>query len=159
MVMALRALALTAAALALTACVSTRQQHGYVMERGETELDAQVGIDTRESVLARYGEPSIRPALSDDVWYYVTSGTNSRAFFETETIRRSVTAFAFDAEGHVAAVETYGMEDGQAIELVGRETPTRGKELSFIEQLMGGAGQIPGLPGGQQGQSQPGGPQ
>ena len=156
--MLLRALALGTAVIALSACVSTRQQHGYVMERGEATLDAQVGIDTRESVLARYGEPSLRPALSDDVWYYVTSGTNSRAFFDTETIRRQVTAFAFDAEGHVAAVESYGLEDGKPVELVGRETPTRGKELSFIEQLMGGAGQIPGLPGGQQGQPQPGGP-
>ena len=155
--MVLRGLMLCAAILALSACVSTRQQHGYVVERGEEVLVGQVGIDTRESVLARYGEPSLRPALSDDVWYYVTSGTNSRAFFQTETIRRQVTAFAFDEGGRVAAVETYGLEDGQAVDLVSRETPTRGKELSFIEQLMGGAGQIPGLPGGQQ-QPQPGGP-
>ena len=155
--MILRALALGTAILTLSACVSTRQQHGYVMERGEAALEAQVGIDTRESVLARYGEPSLRPALSDDIWYYVTSGTNSRAFFETETVRRQVTAFAFDTDGRVAAVENYALEDGKAVELVGRETPTRGKELSFIEQLMGGAGQIPGLPGGQQ-QPQPGGP-
>ena len=152
----LRALVLGLVAVSLTACVSTRQQHGYVIERGEEALDAQVGIDTRESVLARYGEPSMRPALSDDVWYYVSSGTNSRAFFETETIRRQVTAFAFDEGGRVAAVETYALEDGQGIDLVGRETPTRGKELSFIEQLMGGAGQIPGLPG--QGPQGPGGP-
>jgi outer membrane protein assembly factor BamE (lipoprotein component of BamABCDE complex) len=125
-------------------CVSTRARHGYVIERGESALEAQVGVDTRESVLARYGEPSVRPALSDDVWYYITSATNSRAFYNTETTQRQVVAFAFDDDGQVTGVETYDLSDGRSVDLVDRETPTRGKELSFLEQLIGGVGQLPG---------------
>ena len=147
------------ACLILAACVSTRAQHGYVPERGERALEAEPGIDTKESVLARYGEPSVRPAMFDDVWYYVSSASNSRAFYRTQTTRREVTAFAFGEDDRVFEVATFGLEDGRPIDIVSRTTPTRGKELSFLEQLIGGAGQIPGLPGGgPQGPGGPGGP-
>jgi outer membrane protein assembly factor BamE (lipoprotein component of BamABCDE complex) len=153
----MRTLVLLLLCVTTAACVSTRARHGYVVERGEETLDAQVGIDTRESVLARYGEPSVRPALTDDVWYYVSASTNSRAFYETETTAREVVAFAFDQEGRVADVVTYGLEDGKPVDIVSRVTPTRGKELSFLEQLIGGVGQLPGLPQGQ-GPGAPGNP-
>ncbi|ADM09703.1 lipoprotein, SmpA/OmlA family protein [Parvularcula bermudensis HTCC2503] len=126
---------------ALSACVAVEDRHGYVMERGETELSATVGVDTKDSVLARYGEPSIRPPLSDDVWYYVTSSSSSRAFYETETTSRNIVLFAFNEDDTVADVMTFDLEDGQDINLVNRVTRTRGKELSFFEQLIGGVGQ------------------
>ncbi|MBB4659671.1 outer membrane protein assembly factor BamE [Parvularcula dongshanensis] len=144
----MRTLLLLALTLSLTACVSTRARHGYVIERGEDSLQAEVGIDTRESVLARYGEPSVRPAMSNDVWYYVSSATNSRAFYETQTTQRQVVAFNFDDEGRVASIDNYTLADGRDVNIVGRETPTRGKELSFLEQLIGGVGQMPGIPQG-----------
>ena len=152
----LRAFVLCLACLGLAACVSTRAQHGYVPERGETALEAEPGIDTKESVLARYGEPSVRPAMFDDVWYYVSSASNSRAFYKTQTTRREVTAFAFDNGGRVFEVATFGLEEGRPVNIVSRTTPTRGKELSFLQQLLGGVGQVPGLPGG--GPQGPGGP-
>ena len=156
----MRTAILLLATLTLAACVSTRAQHGYVPERGETALEAEPGVDTKESVLARYGEPSVRPAMFDDVWYYVSSASNSRAFYKTETTRRAVTAFAFADDGSVFEVATFALEDGRPIDIVSRTTPTRGKELSFLEQLIGGVGQIPGLPGqGPQGPGGPGAPQ
>ncbi|WOI54230.1 outer membrane protein assembly factor BamE [Parvularcula sp. LCG005] len=132
------------AALSATACVSTRDRHGYVIERGETELEAMAGVDTRESVLARFGEPSFRPALYDDVWYYASAATNTRAFYQTETMSRQVVAFHFDDDGTVTNVENYTLADGQNINMVDRVTRTRGKELTFLEQLIGGVGQMPG---------------
>lgn len=123
-----------------TACVSVRDSHGYVIERGETELEALQGVDTKESVLARYGEPSVRPALSDDVWYYISSTSNSRAFLPTETTSRRVVVFAFNEEGVVEDVLDFDLEDGQQVRLSDRVTRTRGKELTFLEQLVGGVG-------------------
>lgn len=137
-VLALSALLLT------TACVGIRDNHGYVMERGETELNAMEGIDTKESVLARFGEPSIRPSMSDDVWYYVSSTSNTRAFFNTETVQREIVVFAFNEDGTVADVLSYDLADGDTINISDRITRTRGKELSFIEQLIGGVGQSGG---------------
>lgn len=145
----LRAITLVAVIIALSACVSTRARHGYIIERGETELTAEQGLDSRESVLARYGEPTLRPAMNDNTWYYVTMTTNARAFFRTQTTNRQVVAFNFDNEGSVTAVESYALADGMNINLVDRETPTRGKQLTFIEQLVGSVGQLPPTQGPQ----------
>lgn len=128
------------AGVVLSGCVSTRDRHGYVMERGETEIDAMTGVDTKDSVLARFGEPSMRAALTDDVWYYASSGTNSRAFFNKEIMTREVVAFAFDDAGMVSGVQKYDLSDGMDVALEDRVSRTRGKELSFLEQLIGGVG-------------------
>ena len=149
----LRVIALFAALASLTACVSTRSMHGYRIERGETELSADVGIDSRESVLARFGEPTLRPAMNDSTWYYVTLTTNQRAFFRTQTTSRNVVAFHFDDQGMVSGVDDFDLDDSLDIHLVSRETPTRGKQLTFMEQLVGSVGQVSsapeGAPGGQ----------
>lgn len=140
----MRLIALCLIGLTLVGCVSTRTRHGFVIERGESALEAMNGVDSKDSVLARYGEPSMRPAISDDVWYYVSSATNTRAFYRTQTMARSVTAFRFDDDGMVETVEKYELADGKPIELVDRVTRTRGKELTVLEQLIGGVGQMPG---------------
>jgi outer membrane protein assembly factor BamE (lipoprotein component of BamABCDE complex) len=139
----LRYLVLAAVVISLTACVSTRARHGYVIERGETALEAEVGIDSKESILARYGQPSIVPALNANTWYYISSTSNARAFYQTRTTSREVVAFTFDTEGMVADMTTFDLSDGKTIALVDRETPSRGKELSFLEQLLGTVGQLP----------------
>lgn len=146
------------AALLLSGCVSTRANHGYVVELGESGLEAIPGVDTKESVLARYGEPSVRPPLNDDVWYYISQRTNARAFFLTEVYDRTVVAFAFDEEGHVEVVETLTLEDGQEIDIVARKTATRGREATLFEQIFGGVGVGTPVPGGQAGPGGPGGP-
>ena len=101
----IRFITLAAIVLGLSACVTVRTQHGYVIEAGETELTAMVGVDTKDSVLARFGEPSITPALNANTWYYVSSRASARAFFRTQTVKREVTAFNFAADGSVAEVK------------------------------------------------------
>ncbi len=140
-----------AAVLMLQACVSVRSNHGYVLERDQTELTAEAGLDSKESVLAKYGEPSMIGTFDRNAWYYLNSTDTTRAFFHSKTKRRTVVAFRFDDEGVVEEVKSYTLDDGEAIKLVSRATPTRGKELNFWEQLLGNVGQLPaGL--GQEGQ-------
>ncbi len=98
------------------------------------------GIDTKESVLARFGEPSVRPPLEDDTWYYISQKTNARAFFQTEVYERTIVAFNFDEDGTVTEIDRYSLDDGTNVDIVGRKTATRGKELNFFEQLLGGVG-------------------
>jgi len=60
--------------------------------------------------------------------------------------QRSVTEITFDkADGKVAAVRTLGLEDGRQVAMERRETPTRGRQLTILEQLLGnvGRGQLP----------------
>lgn len=135
------------AVVSLNGCVAVRSNHGYALERGEEGLDAKVGLDTKESVLARYGEPSMIGTFDQNAWYYMTSFDTARAFFRPKTQRREIIAFHFDDEGVVSEVGQYDLEDGLDVGMISRVTPTRGKELTFWEQLLGNVGQLPAATG------------
>jgi outer membrane protein assembly factor BamE (lipoprotein component of BamABCDE complex) len=149
----IKAALLGAGLVAATGCVSVRTQHGYALERGETELTARPNIDTRESVIARYGEPSLKGVLDDNSWYYVANADQARAFFRPELTYQTVVAFHFNEEGFVEEVEQLSLKDSVNVKISSRETPTRGKELSFWEQLLGNVGQLPAGGIGGQGQN------
>lgn len=151
------ALLLTAGAVALGGCVSVRTAHGYVLERGEADFRIENGVDTKESVLAKYGEPSTKGAFDENYWYYLASQDSARAFFKPKTKVRQITAVKFDAAGVVEDARTLSVADGYNLRFVARTTPSRGKELSFWEQLLGNVGQLPTAQTGQ-GPGGPGGP-
>ena len=134
--------------LGASGCVSVRSSHGYVLERGESELNAKEGVDTKESVLAKYGEPSIIGAFDNNAWYYLAARDQSRAFFRPEVTSRDIVAFKFDDQGKVASVEKYDMNDGVDVKTVSRATPARGKQLGLWEQIFGTVGQLPATTGG-----------
>lgn len=130
-------------AFSLQACVSVRTSHGYVLERDQDELTAEPGFDTKESVLAKFGEPSMIGTFNRNAWYYLNSSDTARAFFKPKTQRRQVVAFYFDEAGGVSDVQRFSLNDGDDIRMVSRVTATRGKELNFWEQLLGNVGQLP----------------
>lgn len=136
-------LALGAALFGASGCVSVRQSHGYVLERGETELDARVGLDTKESVIAKYGEPSMIGTFDDQAWYYLASFDQARAFFRPRVKNREVVAFRFTDDGLLEKVDRYSVADGLNVKMASRETPTRGKTMTIWEQLLGNVGQLP----------------
>ncbi len=147
-----RVLAVGVVLASLSGCISYRTAHGYVLERGETALTAQPGIDSKESVLAKYGEPSLIGTFDRNAWYYVSALDASRAFFKADVTARTVVAFHFDESGLVQKVDMIDLADSVEIDVASRETPTRGKELGFWEQLLGNVGQLPaGGLGGPQG--------
>ena len=131
------------ALLLIQGCVSVRTNHGYVLERGQTELTGEPGLDSKESILAKYGEPSMIGTFNPNAWYYLNSRDHTRAFFHPKTTSRFVVAFNFDDTGLVQNVEKFDLADGESISMVSRVTPTRGKELNFWEQLLGNVGQLP----------------
>jgi len=141
-------LAALGAAAMLGGCLSVRSSHGYILERGEGELSARPGIDTKESVLARYGEPSMIGTFDPNSWYYLAATDAARAFFKPKTRTRAVVAFYFEDDGHVKEVKTIDLKDGMDVRLASRVTPTRGKELGFWEQLLGNVGALPPMTDG-----------
>lgn len=147
-----RVLAFAAVVAALSGCVSNRSAHGYVLERGETALTGLVGVDSKDSVLAKYGEPSLIGTFDRNAWYYLSSLDASRAFFRPETTARTVVSFHFDDKGMVKEVNTIELADAVDVKMASKTTPTRGKSLGFWEQLLGTVGQLPaGGIGGQGG--------
>ena len=135
------AAAIVVMGMAVAACEPIRQTHGYVPADAYVER-IRVGEDSRADVVAKIGRPSTTAAFEDDEWYYITRTTRTRAFFAPQTTDQKVMVLAFDADGTVRSIDRYGLEDGQVIDLVTRTTPTRGKRLTFIQQLLGNLGRF-----------------
>lgn len=132
-------LAVALAAGAGAACTPVQRQHGFVADNPAT-MQVQIGIDTQDTVRARLGTPSTETVFGDPTWYYVTSVQESFAFLEPETVERTVLAIRFDPQGVVSGVDRYGIERGQVVNYSSAETPTRGRELGILEQILGTIG-------------------
>jgi outer membrane protein assembly factor BamE (lipoprotein component of BamABCDE complex) len=143
------------AAAAASACTPTVRRHGYVPE--QVPLSAiQPYVDTKASVLERYGNPSTSGVFDGETWYYVTNVREQLGYLEPESSARAIVAVRFDGSGRVSEVQNFSLADARSPGVVGRETPTRGRELTILEQLLGNVGRLPSdqlseqdnLPGG-----------
>ena len=139
---------LMAAALAAVAgaCAPQVGRHGFqLIDVAPNEIEA--GVDTRETVLTKLGSPSTRSTFeSDNVWFYISQTTERYTYNNTDVVGRSVTEITFAENGDlVEGVRLLSLDDGREIAMNPRETPTRGRELSVLEQLLGnvGRGQLP----------------
>jgi outer membrane protein assembly factor BamE (lipoprotein component of BamABCDE complex) len=131
---------------ALGACAPVVGQHGFQAIDAKP-MDVAVGTDTKETVLARLGTPSTTSTFEgDNVWYYITQTTERYTYQRAQVSQRSVTEITFnEADSKVSAVRTLGLEDGVKVAMESRETPTRGRRLTVLEQLLGNVarGQLP----------------
>ena len=142
-------------AVALTAaCAPVIGQNGFqAIDAKPTDIVA--GTDTKRTVLARLGTPSTTsPLESDNIWYYISQVTEKYTYNQAQVTQRSVTEITFNEAGQVAEVRTLGLDDGQRLAMNSRETPTRGRQLTILEQLLGnvGRGQLPRTDENQPGQ-------
>ncbi len=69
-----------------------------------------------------------------------------RAFLKPTETERQVVAIRFNANDQVESFGHYGLEDGKVVNFSDRTTPTRGRELSILQQLVTNAGNLPPLP-------------
>ena len=142
-------------ALGASACNPTLRSHGYRYTAAE-EPNIQVDEDTVSTVRDRLGNPSTTGVFEDSTWYYISDTRESLAYLRPVTRNRRVIAVRFDDTGVVEEVAEYDLDDGRVVSYAARETPTRGRELSLLEQLLGNVGRLPteqfggeqNLPGG-----------
>ena len=95
------------------------------------------------------GSPSTTSAIDASTWYYIYSKAETVAFYHPTVTDRRVLAVSFDDDNKVNNLKYYGLEEGKIISYVDRTTPTRGRELTVLQQLFGnlgrlGAGSLPG---------------
>ena len=55
----------------------------------------------------------------------------------------AILAIYFDKDGKVTDMRHYGLEDGHVVAFETRTTPTKGRELTFLQQLFNAT---PGVP-------------
>jgi outer membrane protein assembly factor BamE (lipoprotein component of BamABCDE complex) len=130
-----------AVGLAASGCAPTYTTHGFTPAAEELD-QITAGLDTRESVFRRLGNPSMAGTFEGDEWFYVASRIERYAFYEPKVVDRTVVVIAFDDAGVVESVERYGLEEGRVVDLVTRTTPTYGRELTVLQQLFGNVGRV-----------------
>jgi len=138
----MRQLAITLAlGMALSACSAEQLTRGYVPEEDRL-AEVKAGISDRASVEELLGSPSSMGTFEDKTWYYITRRTEKLAFFDENMKDQLILAIVFDDAGVVSDVRRYSLEDVQEIEPVERVTPTRGREMTVFEQLLGNIGRF-----------------
>jgi outer membrane protein assembly factor BamE (lipoprotein component of BamABCDE complex) len=139
------------AGVALAACAPTRQVSGY-QAIDHLPKDVKVGMDTKSTVLDQLGSPSAQSTFDPNTWYYITQLTDGIGYHKPRVTRRMIVAITFDKESEkVTKVDQFSLKDGKVMAYNDRETPTRGRELSWVEQLLGNVGRGAMLPQDQQG--------
>jgi outer membrane protein assembly factor BamE (lipoprotein component of BamABCDE complex) len=161
-----RLLILAAMALAVAGCSANIAHRGYLAKPGAFgQVREGMAKSEVEGIL---GSPSTTASVNyqGDSYYYISSTTEQRAFLNPKEVERQVIAIRFNQNDQVASLGQYGLEDGQVIEINSRTTPTKGRELSILQQIFGNIGKpgpggiiVPGrTPGGNGGSGPDSGP-
>jgi len=124
-----------AAVTLLIACAPVISQRGYLPD---TDIEAAIkpGTDTKTSVQGRLGYASTTATFGNDSWYYISATEKQVAFFTPTVLKRQILAVYFDKNNKVTDVRHYTLRDGHVITFEARETPARGRETTFLQELL-----------------------
>ncbi len=100
------------------------------------------GKTTKDQVVKILGSPSSVSVFTDKDWYYISSRSSQYAFFQPKVLDQEVYVVDFNDDGVVRAVQHKTLQDAQSIQPVARATPAPGRELTFLEQLIGNLGKF-----------------
>jgi len=139
-------------------CTPVISERGYLPDP-VAEASITVGTDSKTTIQKKLGEPSTRATFDGDSWYYISSVHRQIAFFDPIVEKRSILAIYFDKGGKVDNLRHYGLKDGHLVAFESRITPTRGREITFLQQLLNATPGVPvgGASGGPGGEQNPGG--
>ncbi len=122
----------------LTACAPSVAQRG-------NQLDAEriaaiiPGETTREEAAQRLGSPTLVAPFDDKVWYYVGTRTEQTSFLDPDVTQQKNIRLRFDDSGKVIEVtQLDAAEARQDLSPESDSTPTYGRDLSLLEELVGG---------------------
>lgn len=125
----------------LAACSPRVSARGN-LPTAEQLSEIKPGVSDKASVTRALGSPSSIASFDDTTWYYISQKSEEIAFFKPEARDPEVVAVIFDKDGIVKDVQKRSSKSPRDIEPVARTTPAPGKELSFIEQLIGNFGKF-----------------
>lgn len=137
----------------MAGCAGRIDRHGHIFTEADLQ-QIQTGM-SKDQVRMTLGTPDTTGTVGGDVFYYISSTQRTRPMGKPEVIDRKVVAIYFDEQDTVQQVANYGLKDGVVFDFVKGETPSSGKALSAIEQLLGNIanrrellkGQDEGIPG------------
>jgi outer membrane protein assembly factor BamE (lipoprotein component of BamABCDE complex) len=127
---------------ALNACTPEKDVHGVLPDK-ELVAEIKPGQTRQEDVTRILGTPSATATFDKETWYYIGERTETVAFFKPSVLEHKVIVVRFDKQGTVEDVQQVdAKKDGKDVTPVARETPTKGKELTVLQQLIGNVGRF-----------------
>lgn len=128
------------AAAALTGCSRDIEHRGYQARTQDLEK-LRLGM-TKEEVRSALGSPSTTATVQHqgDSFYYISSRVKTSAFLENEELDRQILAVRFSQFGQVQSFGQYTLQDGAVVDMNSRQTPSRGRELTILQQMFGNLG-------------------
>ena len=127
----------------LSACETIVDQRGFAPTPGSVEK-LEIASQSREDVVRLIGSPSAVATFNPNTWYYISQKQETYAFFKPSMIEQNVLQLTFNESGRLQAMKKYDLAASRDIEMVSRITPTAGKELTVLEQIMGNVGRFSG---------------
>lgn len=135
-----------AGVIGASGCTPTNSYQGF-QAIDHTPSEVKVGEDNRSTVQAKLGSPTAVSTFDKNTWFYISQVSSHTAFYYPKANKRDVTAITFNAaDDSVAKVNIYTLKDGRVFAYNSRETPTRGREISVLEQLLGSISAAGALP-------------
>lgn len=142
--------------IVLAGCTLSEDQRGHLPDP-EKLAQVQPGSTTKEQVVRILGSPSSASTFDDNVWYYISRRVKQVAFFSPTVLDQQVYIVDFDDKGVVKDVGHKTLADSRSITPAPGATPAPGRELSFMEQLLGNVGRFGGSGGAKSGTPNPAG--
>lgn len=122
-------------------CSPITTYHGFIPPAEEV-ASLQVGVSTKDEVIALLGTPLSDRALLNNTVYYAASEFRTNGPFAPREVDREVLAVEFDASSRLRNISRYGLDDGRVVVLDRRVTEDGINDVGFLEQLLGSFGRI-----------------
>ena len=128
-----------AAPLILASCTPIVANRGNMLEEDRI-AQVKAGASSKNDVFEALGSPSIVSTFDDNTWYYVGQRTERVGVFAPEVTDRKLIQVSFDDTDHVKAVDRIGLDQATDVEPFEETTPAVGRDITFMEQLIGNIG-------------------
>jgi outer membrane protein assembly factor BamE (lipoprotein component of BamABCDE complex) len=125
----------------LTACVPTVSNRGN-MPTPQDIARLQPGVTSRTDVLTLLGTPTSTSTFDKNIWYYIGQRTEQVSFFRPEVVAHQAIGVSFDNAGTLDAIVVSGKDKYNPVSPISKATPTAGKKLTLIEQMIGNVGRF-----------------
>jgi outer membrane protein assembly factor BamE (lipoprotein component of BamABCDE complex) len=129
-------------ATGVAGCSREIEHRGY-QPRAQDMQQLRLGM-TKAEVRSVLGSPSTTATVQyqGDSFYYISSRIKTSAFLDNEELDRQILAVRFNQFEQVQSFGQYTLQDGQVIDMNTRETPSRGRELTILQQMFGNLGRF-----------------
>ena len=125
----------------MSACSPIERFYGFVPPDAEV-ASLQIGVTTKDEVIALFGQPIADRALQNNTIYYAASTFEQYGPFAPKEVDRQVLTVDFDANDRVRNVSRYTLEDGRVVVLERRVTDDGIVDVTFLSQILRSLGRM-----------------